>query len=60
MVEAGLLTKIQYWDGKDKLLDRITWYHSTTSDIANQVIEGTDGNKWDWSTYHFIDGIPAP
>jgi hypothetical protein len=50
MIEAGLLTKKQYWDGKVELLDRITWYYATTRDIANQVIEGTGGNKWDKST----------
>jgi hypothetical protein len=30
------------------------------SDIASQVFEGAGGNKWDRSTYDFIDGIPAP
>ena len=38
----------------------MTWYYSTTSDIASQVFEGAGGNKWDPSTYDFIDGIPAP
>jgi hypothetical protein len=59
LIEAGPLTKTQYWAGKEELLDRITWYYATT-DIANQIIEGTGGNKWDRSTYNFIDGIPAP
>jgi hypothetical protein len=60
MIEASLLTKNQQWAGKEELLDRITWYYATARDIANQVIEVTGGNKWDRSTYDFIDGIPVP
>jgi hypothetical protein len=34
----------------------MTQYYSTTSDIANQVFGGAGGNKWDRSTYDFIEG----
>ena len=61
MIEAGLLTDIQYRAGKEELLDKMSCFHAMSSDcVAITAGEASGGNKWDNQDMHFLDGIAAP